>query len=50
MFCEVVAEMYPGDVDSDELVEATGHEYNTMPDAVKVNRDVIISLPQPKHY
>lgn len=36
IFCEVVAEEYPrDDLDVDELVDATGNEYNTMPDAVK---------------
>lgn len=33
--CEVVAEEYPDDGDPDELIEATGENYNTMPDAVK---------------
>ena len=41
IFCEVVAEQYPGDVDQDELVEATGEEHHTMPDAVKAKLQAI---------
>nr|WP_162224297.1 hypothetical protein [Halorussus salinus] len=35
IFCEVVAEKYPDDVDPDDLVQATGDEYRTIPEAVK---------------